>query len=113
MIKIYHNNRCSKSRCALKYITESQQEIQVIDYLKKGLTKEEIVEILELLKVEPLAIIRTNEEIFKTQYKGKNLTKTQWIEALIAYPILLERPIAVANGKAVLGRPPELVKDLF
>lgn len=113
MIKIYHNNKCSKSRSALQYLKESGQDIQIVDYLKIGLTKEEIVEILNLLNLDPLDIIRSNEEMFKTHYMGKTWSKAEWIDALVAFPMLLQRPIVVMNEKAVVGRPPELVKALF
>lgn len=97
----------------MQYLKESGQNIQLVDYLKNGLTKEEIVYILNLLNLEPLDIIRSNEEIFKTHFKGKTLSREEWIDSLITFPILLERPIVLMNGKAVVGRPPELVKALF
>ena len=63
--------------------------------------------------MKPLELVRKNEAIWKTEYKGKELSDSDIIEALIAHPKLIERPIVVHNNKAVIGRPPELVKSLF
>lgn len=113
MVKIYHNPRCSKSRNALSLITESGQAIEVIEYLKTPLTKETIEDIVEKLGVHPLEIIRKNESVFKEKYKNQDLNVDQWIDVIVQEPILLERPVVVFNEKAVIARPPELVKEIL
>ena len=64
---------------------------------------------LKKLGMRPSELVRRGEEAFKENYAGKTLSEEQWLDALVAHPILIERPIVVANGKAALGRPPENV----
>lgn len=113
MITIYHNPRCSKSRQTLGLIEEKGQEVEVKEYLKTPPSKEELKKIIELLGMKPEQLIRKGEADFKENFKGKSLSDDEWIEAMIAYPKLIERPIVIRGDKAVLGRPPENVHDLL
>lgn len=110
---IYHNTQCSKSREGLCILEEFGSDVEIREYMKTPPTYEELDELLQLLKAKPLDIIRQKEEIFQAKYAGKKRTRKQWIQAMIKYPVLIERPIVIANGKAVVGRPPSLLKDLF
>lgn len=112
-IKIYHNPRCSKSRQALHLLDESGADIEVIEYLKETPSIEELTEIIKKLGVNPVELIRKGEEIFKTNFKGKTLSDSEWVEAMLTYPKLIERPIVVKGDKAVIGRPLDAVKDLL
>jgi len=112
-MKIYHNPRCSKSRQTLNIIKESGQDVDVIEYLKTPPTVEELEEVLQKLNLPIEYLIRTGEEIYKTEFKGKDLTDEEWIKALVEHPKMLERPIVVNEDKAILGRPPENVKKLL
>lgn len=111
--KIYHNPRCSKSRTTLEILREKNEDIEVIDYLKQGPTKADLEEILSHLKITPLQLVRKGENIFKENYKGKEMTDAEWITAMVEHPILIERPIVIKDGKAIIGRPPELVLDIL
>ena len=114
MLKIIHNPRCRKSREALKLLHERQVSPIVIEYLKSPLEKKQIEELISLLKKSDIEkIIRKNESIYKEQYKNKILSKSDIVEALMAHPILLERPIVVKDKKAIIGRPPENILDLL
>ncbi len=113
MTKIYHNNRCSKSRCTFDILEEQGEQFEVIEYLKNPPNMDEIKELLTMLGMKPLELIRKGEAIFKENYKGKNLSDQEWIAAMVAHPILIERPIVVKNGKAIIGRPPEGVLDIL
>ncbi|MBL4605130.1 MAG: arsenate reductase (glutaredoxin) [Flavobacteriaceae bacterium] len=113
MIRIYHNPRCSKSREGLEILKESGQEFEIIEYLKDVPTLEELKSVIELLKINPIDLIRKNEAIWKESYKGKNLSDTDIITAMIENPKLIERPIVVANGKAMVGRPPQNIKQIL
>jgi len=113
MLTIYHNPRCSKSRQTLGIIEEAGQMVQVVEYLKTVPTKEELAEIVEKLGIKPIELIRKGEADYKENFKGKTLTDEEWIEAMVQYPKLIERPIVIKDNKAVLGRPPENVKVLF
>ncbi|MEP1096542.1 MAG: arsenate reductase (glutaredoxin) [Cyclobacteriaceae bacterium] len=113
MIKIYHNQRCSKSRCTLDILKEKSVEMEVVDYQINPPSTDELRDILRMLEMKPLDLIRKGEEIFKENFKGKNLTDEEWIAVMIKHPKLIERPIVVNNGKAVIGRPPENVETIL
>lgn len=112
-MKIYHNPRCSKSRQTLSLIKDAGRDVEIIEYLNAVPTTEELKELLQKLGLKAEQIVRRGEAIYKELYKGKVMTESQWIEAMIAYPKLMERPIVVQGNKAVLGRPPENVIELF
>lgn len=112
MTTLYHNPRCSKSRQALQLLKDANEEVTIVEYLKTIPTKNELIEILKMLNISAKELIRTNEAVWKEKYKGKVLTEKQLIEAMIDNPKLIERPIAIKNGKAAIGRPPEQVLAL-
>ncbi|WP_347926109.1 arsenate reductase (glutaredoxin) [Pontimicrobium sp. SW4] len=113
MIKIYHNNRCSKSRCGLQILEDSGKEFEVIKYLDDSPTAKELKSIISLLGISPLELVRKNEAIWKENYKGKILSDDAVIEAMIKHPKLIERPIIINGNKAVIGRPPECILDIL
>ena len=110
--KVYHNPRCSKSRMALKYLEEEGKSFEIVEYLKEIPSITELDNILKQLDMEPEELIRKNEADFKEHFKGKDLSRTQWIEAMRNYPKLIERPIVIKNGKAVIARPAEKIASL-
>ena len=113
MIKIYHNNRCSKSRLGLNALEESGKDFEVVKYLENIPSKEELVNIIGLLGIKPIELVRKNEAIWKEKFKGKELTDSEVIEAMLEYPKLIERPIVVNGDKAVIGRPTENILDII
>ncbi|NVK52669.1 MAG: arsenate reductase (glutaredoxin) [Flavobacteriaceae bacterium] len=113
MIKIYHNNRCSKSRCGLEILENASTKFEVVKYLENPPSKKELTHIIALLKIAPIELVRKNEAIWKENFKGKNLSDSEIIDAMILYPKLIERPIVINGTKAVIGRPPELIKDII
>ncbi|HIO26255.1 MAG TPA: arsenate reductase (glutaredoxin) [Flavobacteriaceae bacterium] len=113
MIKIYHNPRCSKSREGLQILEESGKDFLIVKYLDIPMKKEEIKKVLELLDISAEELVRKNEKIRKENYKGKDLSEDEIITAMHENPKLIERPIVVNNDKAVIGRPPEKIKDLI
>ncbi|MCF2873931.1 MULTISPECIES: arsenate reductase (glutaredoxin) [unclassified Tenacibaculum] len=113
MIKIYHNNRCSKSRNGLQILEESGKEFEVVKYLDNIPSKEELTEVISLLNISPIELVRKNEKIWKEEFKGKDLSDAEIIDAMIANPKLIERPIVVNGNKAVIGRPPENILDII
>jgi arsenate reductase len=112
-MKIYHNPRCSKSRQTLALIQENGQEVEIIEYLKESLSFKDLKSILEMLNIKAIELIRTNEIIWKENYKGKEMTDQELINAMRENPKLIERPIVVKNGQAIIGRPPKKVLDLL
>ncbi len=112
-MKIYHNPRCRKSRETLEIIRQNGTEPEIIEYLNNPVSETELKEVLGMLGISAEQLLRKNEAIFKENYKGKDLGEDEWIKAMIEHPKLMERPIVVKGNKAVLGRPPENVKDLL
>jgi len=112
-IVIYHNPRCSKSRSACEMIAARGIEAEVIDYLTTPPSKEALRDLLEKLGMKAQDLVRRGEEAFREHYAGKILSDEQWLDALLAHPILIERPIVVRGDKAVIGRPPENVLELL
>lgn len=113
MLKIFHNPRCRKSGEGLKYLENSGATFQVRNYLIEPLTLAEVNEILLKTNLSPLDIIRTNEEIFKDQFKGKNFTPDEWKTILVENPRLLRRPIVVGRYKAVIGLPASEIQKVL
>ena len=112
-MKIYHNPRCTKSRQTLALLQENGVEPQVVEYLKDLLTIEDLIDLIGFLGIEPLALVRKNETVWKKLFKGKELSDKEVIQAMVENPKLIERPIVVKQKKAVLGRPPENVLKLI
>lgn len=110
---LYHNPRCSKSRQALALLQERGRQPEVVEYLKTPPTKEELRALLAKLGMRPEELVRKGEDIYKARFKDRSLSDEQWLEALAAHPILMERPVLVAGGRAVVGRPPERVLELL
>lgn len=113
MIKIYHNPRCRKSREGLEILEKSGKDFEIVKYLEDIPSKEALKTILEYLDIVPEKLVRKSEAIWKENYRGKDLSDNEIIDAMIAHPKLIERPIVVNDGKAVIGRPPENIKNIL
>lgn len=113
MLKIYHNPRCKKSCAGLKYLTDKNIPHEIIKYIDKGVTISELKEIVLKMNKKPFEIIRTQEDYFKTDLKGKKFTDDEWIKIIIENPKLLQRPIVVSKYKAILAQPVELIDSLL
>ncbi|WP_428742471.1 arsenate reductase (glutaredoxin) [Tenacibaculum sp.] len=113
MIKIYHNPRCSKSRQGLEIVENSTKEFEVVKYLDNVPSEKELKEIISLLGISPIQLVRKNEQIWKDNFKGKELSDAEIIKAMVENPKLIERPIVINGGKAVIGRPPETIKEII
>ncbi len=113
-VKIYHNPRCSKSRATLQLLREQGVEPEIVEYLKTPPNAEELEDILQKLDMQPRDLMRRKEP----KYKAANLDdpaldRQALIDAMLATPKLIERPIVLANGKAAIGRPPENVLKIL
>ena len=111
--KIYHNPRCSKSRQTLPLLEKETTEFKIIKYLKNHLSFDEIKEIIEKLAIKPIDLVRKNEQIWKDNYKRKEMTDVEIIKAMEKNPKLIERPIVINEKHGIIGRPPEKVLSLF
>lgn len=113
MIKIFHNPRCGKSREGLQILENQNQPFEIIKYLESSPTISELQDLIKLLKIEPLDLVRQKEKIWIENFKKQDLTQTEIIQAMVDYPIIIERPIVVNGNKAIIGRPPSLIKEIF
>lgn len=112
-MKIYHNPRCSKSRSGLEYLKSKNVEFEVYDYLKNGLSVDELKDILLKTNLKPVDLVRTQEDYYKKELKGRNFTDEEWIRIVIDNPKLLKRPIVVDRYKAVIALPAENIDELI
>lgn len=112
MIKIYHNNRCQKSRLGVKFLEKNKLDFEIINYINDPLNMDEIKFLLKKLKIKPIELIRKNELIWKTNYKNKKLSDEEIVMAMVDNPILIERPIIVNGDKAIIGRPTEKISEV-
>jgi len=113
-LTIYHNPRCSKSRQTLQILRDRGIEPSIVEYLKTPLQKDELKKISTSLGFRPKEFVRKNESDFKERNLVNHLEDDdKMIEAMAAYPKIIERPIVVLKDKAVIGRPPDNVLKLI
>jgi len=112
---IYHNPRCSKSRATLALLTERGIEPKVITYLETPPSKLQLRQVLDQLGVAPPDLIRFNEQVAKQAglKPNDNRSEDEWLELMLANPILIERPIVISGDRARIGRPPESVLEIL
>ncbi len=109
IMKIYHNPRCSKSRAGLQYLEENGYKAEVVNYLKDGISTDEIRSIMKKTGLSAFELVRTHEDLYKTEYKDKEISEEQWVTILSENPKLLKRPIVISGKKAILAQPPESI----
>jgi len=112
-VTIWHNPKCSKSRSAMVLLEENGVEAQIVKYLDTPPTKEELSILLSQLDMSARELMRTKEEIYKELGLKDVEDEEKLIEAMVANPKLIERPIVIKEGKAVIGRPIENVMELL
>ncbi|RUA07220.1 MAG: arsenate reductase (glutaredoxin) [Flavobacteriia bacterium] len=112
-MKIYHNPRCRKSREGLAILKEMTSDFEIVEYLKNPPSFEELSELIKKLSIKPIELVRKNEAIWKENYKGKKLSDKEIIKAMAENPKLIERPIVITDTKAIIGRPPEIIKTIL
>lgn len=112
--RIYHNPRCSKSRETLTLLNDANIEAEIIEYLDNPPSREELIEILAMLDMAPRKLMRTGEAEYKTNnLDDTSLSDDALIDAMLRFPKLIERPIVINNGQAIIGRPPISVKSIL
>ncbi len=110
---IYHNPRCAKSRQTLELLQSRGIEPTIVEYILNPPTISEIQHILKLLSMQPHDLMRTNEAEYKDNKLNPAMSDDKLIRAMIIHPKLIQRPIVLANGKAEIGRPPEMVLEIL
>jgi len=112
-IIIWHNPKCSKSRSAAALLEEKGVEVKVVKYLETPPTKEELREMLNMLGISARELMRTKEDIYKELDLKNENDEEKLIDAMVLNPKLIERPIVIKDGKAVIGRPIENIINLL
>ena len=110
---IYHNPRCSKSREALALMQQRGIEPRIVEYLKTPLTQTELREVIKKLGIKPEGLLRKGENVFMEKFSDRTLSDEEWIVMMVDNPVLIERPIVIHRNRAVIGRPPERLIELF
>jgi len=113
MLRIYHHPKCRKSRAGLQYLKDKNHPVEVIEYLSKPLTEKEFEKLLIKLNKKPIEVIRTQEEYYRKNLKGKKFNDHEWILIILGNPKLLHRPIIEGQYKAVIGDPVENIDVLI
>ena len=113
MITIFHNPRCGKSRDCLTFLQQSHEDVEVVNYLLHPPTFEALSSIITMLDIEPIGLVRQKETIWISDYKNKSLSNEEIIKAMVENPILIERPIVIYDGKAVIARPVDKVHAIL
>ena len=113
-VTIYFNPKCSKCRLGIEILEKEGQHAEVIVYLNTPPDAETLESILDMLGMEPRDLMRKHEkEYAEAGLDNPDLSREQLISAMIEYPRLIERPIVIKNGKAIIGRPPEKILDIL
>lgn len=102
---IYHNPRCRKSREALQLLEEKNLEFEAVKYLEQNFDKQSLGKLLNIIGKNPSDALRKNEEIWKKQFSGKNISEDEILDLMIQYPKLIERPIVIYGNNGVIARP--------
>lgn len=112
-VTLWHNPRCSKSRAALALLEKAGHEVTVRRYLDDVPSAAEINAARAALDLPLIEVMRRGEEAFREARLTPDSDDGTLLAAMAAHPILIERPIAFANGKAAIGRPPERVLEIL
>jgi arsenate reductase (glutaredoxin) len=113
MITIFHNPKCRKSRAGIDYLKENGLEFTVVEYIKNPISREVLKDILMKMNVRPYELVRTQEDVYKSDFAGKEFNDEEWIDILLEYPRLIKRPIVVKGYRAVIAQPPEEINRLL
>ncbi len=107
MVTVYHNPKCRKSRAGLEYVKNKYSNAEVRDYIREGISPEEIKQLISMMGIRPVDLVRTQEEYYKENLKDHTPTDEEWYNILSENPRLIRRPIVVNGDNAVLADPPE------
>ena len=114
MLKVYFKPNCATCQTALGLLKKNAKEdFELIEYLVETPSQKEIKEILKMLGMKAEQLVRKKEPLYKEKYEGKKISESEWIKILVENPILIDRPIVVKDGKAIIGRPPERILEIL
>lgn len=113
MFKIYHNPRCKKSRAGLQFLETNNIDFEIINYIKEPVSVGELTDVFAKLNRKPSEMIRKQEAIFKSDFKGKQFTEEEWIRIFSQHPKLMNRPIVAGKYKAIWADPADNIEDII
>ncbi|MHC1777140.1 MAG: ArsC/Spx/MgsR family protein [Lentimicrobium sp.] len=113
MVIVYHNPKCRKSRAGLEYVKSGYPGAEVRDYIREGISPEEIKQLISMMGIRPVDLVRTQEDFYKENLKDLTPSEEEWCRILSENPRLIRRPIVVNNGAAVLADPPEKADSIL
>jgi len=114
MLKVYFKPNCATCQTALGLLKKNTTEdFELIEYLVETPSPKEIKEILKMLGMKAEQLVRKKEPLYKEKYEGKKISESEWIKIMVENPILIDRPIVVKDGKAIIGRPPERILEII
>lgn len=113
MIRLYHNNRCSKSRSAKQWLEDQKHDFEVVPYLDLPLSVSDLQVLLTKLGISAKDLVRDNELDFKEKYQGQTLSEEAYILAMSENPKLIQRPIVELETRAIIARPVDVLFDFF
>ena len=113
MIEVYHNPRCGKSRNCLAFLENSNQEYKIIKYLNETPDAEELKSLLKKLNLNAIELVRQKEKTWIENFKNTTMTDDAIIQAMVANPILIERPIIIKGNKAIIARETDKMEAFF
>jgi arsenate reductase len=113
-VEIWHNPRCSKSRAALELLRERGVDPKVVLYLEAPPSVERLEEVLRLLGAEPRGLMRKNEAPYsELGLADATVDRGTLLRAMTEHPVLIERPLVIVDGRAVVARPPERALEML
>lgn len=114
-MEIWHNPRCTKSRQAMALLQDAGIHADIRRYLDDPPSADELRRVLGLLGIDPWDLVRMNEPGARDLGMGDwdHDDPEQWIEAMVAHPRLIERPVVIEGDRAVIGRPTERIHELL
>lgn len=112
-VSVYYNPRCRKSRAGLDLVRSKTDEIEIVDYLNTGISATSIKKLSQQLNISVKDMIRTQEDFYKKELKGKNFSEAEWLQIISENLKLLKRPIVVKGNKAAIVETADDLERLF
>ena len=113
-ITVYQKPTCTTCRQVYAALRESGVDFKDVNYFTDRLSKDTLKRLLRKMGIPASELIRRNEEIYKTlKLSEKTPTEGQWVDLMLRYPDLIQRPIVEKNDKAILARPAERLKEIL
>jgi arsenate reductase len=114
MIKIYYKSNCATSIETMRLLKKNtNEEIEKVEYLINTPTAKELKATIKMLGMTAHEFLRKKEPLYKEKFADRKLTEAQWIKVMIENPILIERPVIIKDGKAIIARPPDKVVEFL